>query len=229
MPHDYVPRQDTEFLLWVDQLTATLSAEREAYGVPVAAVDQLVAANQEFAEAMAALTPGMRCASYVQRKNDARRVVETIARQCVKVVVSRPEVSAEMRNAIRVSLRGRGGFNGRRKRPDAAPRVMVRSVSGPVVTVWMIDRESGRHARPHGVELSVVFVATGESIDETTDWQFAGVGSVTLAIDVSRFRLRPGERVWVRACWQNDRGIGPASDPVATRVMDGMVMPSVAA
>jgi hypothetical protein len=224
MPHDFVPRADGKFLLWVRNLVEQLQSDPDGYQMPADMVQQLAMLTADFETAYAAITRATRCPSLTQRKNEARREAESLARKVAGEVRTKMGMPEILKFRAGLSLRGPGGYSTRLKRPDVRPRLSVRDVVGPVVTVWLINRANNRHTLPHRQMRADLYVAVGEFLRGGERWQYVGGCTVKKDIDLSRLKLPAGSRVWLAACWRNTAGAGPRCWPVPARLTDGMVM-----
>jgi hypothetical protein len=56
MPHDFVPRADGKFLLWVRNLVEQLQSDPDGYQMPADMVQQLAMLTADFETAYAAIT-----------------------------------------------------------------------------------------------------------------------------------------------------------------------------
>lgn len=229
MPHDFIPRRDGDFLLWVRNFVTQLQNDPDGYQVQPAVVGQLATMTEAFATVYAATKTSWRCPSYTQQKNERRRALEAFVRQVAKHIRSRWDMTDQRKQIAGLSLRMPGGFRPRQKRPEATPRVVVRRVQGPVATIWLIDGEGHRRRKPQRGMWAGVYATAAEHLTGQEQWQFVGACSWEMDVDLSKLNLAPGTRVWLKACWANSYGKGPMSTPVPVRVADGMVMPRVAA
>lgn len=217
---DFYPRRDAELLTWSRSFAANVGASPGAYGLTAQDAADFAGLQQAFAH-WYTLSQGRatRTAVSIRMKDEARRAMMGKGRELAALVRARPGVTNEQLVSLGLGARRRS----RRAvgRPTGAPRVRVRVKYGAGPVMKLTDAVSGRSRKPAGVSMAVVLYAVGDAppADEG-GWRFG----LTTGDPVFRWVLpvvggageaaRPGDRVWLIACWVNDRGErGPWSEP----------------
>lgn len=226
---DFFPRRDSDLRDWARNFADRLSASPGDYGLTAAQVAGFVAVQERYAHwYMQSQQATTRTAACVRMKNEARKAMMAEGRELAAVVRARSETSSEQLVGL--------GLRSRRKRRQAAgvpgevPRVRVREGRyGSWPKVRLEDAVTGRARKPAGAAMAVVlYAAGGESPLRLGDWKFAlttgdPVFRLSERIGVGGFVPAAGERVWLTACWVNDRGErGPWSEPVDWWVNGGV-------
>lgn len=227
---DFFPRRDGDLAGWAQNFAARLAASPGDYGVSAQAAADFVAVQQAYAQWYTkSQQPSMRTAVSVRMKNQTRAAMKAKGRELAGVIRARRETTSEQ--MVVLGLRPRSK---RRKvvgPPVVSPRVQVKSVKGARATVRLEDRVTGKSRKPRGVAMAVVLYVLGDVPPvDVADWKFGlTTGDPTfdwsLPMGSEAGGPRPGDPVWLVACWVNERGEqGPWSDPTAWRVNYGFMM-----
>lgn len=173
--------------------------------------------------------PATRTAVNLRMKDEVRKAMMAKGRALAALVRARPGVTNEQLQVL--------GLRVRRKArravgvPDQKLRVRLRDRGMNWPAVRLEDWETGRSCKPQGVAMAVVLFAVGDRPPgRVGDWCFGmTTGDPVFGLDrllvESGGEARPGERVWVQACWVNDRGErGPWSEAAGWWVRYGLPM-----
>jgi len=105
MANDYLPRADSDFLLWVANFSSNISADPSAYSISEDNAAQLTALTATFQDAYLKSQSGTtRGPMSVVSKNMARADVEAFARQLAMMIQSNPSITDSQKIAIRIKV-----------------------------------------------------------------------------------------------------------------------------
>lgn len=225
---DFYPRRDSDLRVWAANFASHVSASPGDYGLTAQDAAAFAALEQAYAHWYTlAQHASMRSAVIVQMKESARAAMMAKGRELAAVVRARPGVTNEQ--LVLLGLRVRRKARRAVGVPEEKLRVSVRDRAMHWPTVRLEDWETGRSRKPRGVAMAVVLFAVGDRPPgRVGDWCFGMTtgdpvfGLDRLLVEAGR-DAQPGERVWLMACWVNDRGErGPWSEPVGWWVWQGL-------
>ncbi|HEV2292604.1 MAG TPA: hypothetical protein VGR35_02035 [Tepidisphaeraceae bacterium] len=224
MRQSYFPSTDSGMVPWARNMSEKLAADYAAYGITQQQSDEFAGLTEAYAEAYrAANVPGIRSSAATAVKNDARESLKTAARLIVSIVRGQASVTDAQKILLGITVPAP-----RRRaipRPEHAPTLYVRSVTGRTVRILLADSQvHGSRSKPSGARAAMVFTAAGEKPPQvgTSGWHFHTTTGrrkcdVTFPAD-----LAPGTRVWLTAAWVNSRNQpGPACMPIETHLQFG--------
>lgn len=108
MPHDYVPRRDTELSPWLNNLVAFTQSQGESLGLSAAQIAALADANSEWSAGYAELVEAQHAARAArQRKDILRTQTTTLARQIAAMLQASPAMTDAMRADAGLTVRVR--------------------------------------------------------------------------------------------------------------------------
>jgi hypothetical protein len=200
-------------------LSALQASTYTGYHTPfITAYNALVAARES----------GTRSRSLAAAKDACKADLLAYGRQLYAQVQS----SSSVPNAAKIELGVRvRSAPSRQPIPGFAPRLTVESVDGTVVNIRLSDPANPSRKRiPAGVNGAVVMSYVGETAPTNpTAYSFQGSVSRTTMVATFPETLAPGTKVWLTACWFNERKQpGPACAPVAAIINYGGSMPMAA-
>lgn len=221
---DFYPRQDGALLHWSVNFGAQIAATPGDFGLSAQDAADFAALQQAYAMWYAKTKSSTaRTAVSVRMKNQTRAAMMAKGRELAGLVRARSATTNQQLSAL--------GLRVRRKArravpvPGVAPRVRMKKAYGSLPVVKLADGLSGRARKPAGAVMAVVLYAVGEAAPVSErQWRFG----LTTGDPVFRWKLprdeqgqplRAGQRVWLIACWVNERGErGPWSQPLDWRV-----------
>lgn len=225
---DFYPRRDSDLRDWAANFASQVSASPGHYGLTAQDAAAFAALEQAYAhwyaKSQAAAT---RTVVNLRMKDAARKAMMAKGRELAAVVRARPGVTNEQ--LVSLGLRVRRKARRAVGVPDQKLRVRVRDRGMSWPAVRLEDWETGRSRKPRGVSMAVVLFAVGDRPPgRVGDWCFGMTtgdpvfGLDRLLVETGR-EAQPGQRVWLMACWVNDRGErGPWSEPVGWWVRYGL-------
>lgn len=220
MPRNYLPGSDAGLLDWSRNFANRIAAGPGVYGLTAGDAAGYAAAQGAYASAYRlAREPLTRGGHAVSVKNRERKALVAASRRLARVVMARPGVSDAQRVAL--GLNPRRVSRRRVPAPEARPVVYVSGVNGSRVRLRLDNPEApARRGRPVDVMAAVVFYFVGDQPPaKLADWAYCRATNRTRLEVVLSPSLRPGEAVWLTACWTNARGErGPLATPVRTMI-----------
>lgn len=230
MRRDFVPEKDAVLWVWGKSLVNGLLAGpggaggAGGYGVPDAAAEALRQAYEAFAGAFErANHVETRTLGALAAKDEAKRLFVIEVRRVSKLVQAFAGVTDEMRQDLRLAMRGAGGRSPRVGRPVDKPMLVLtgdRRALGDERRVRVRLLGAGkRGGRPRGVKGAAVFSYVGDVVPgDLKGWRWEGATTARETVVEFDEALEPGTTMWVTACWTNGRGeLGPAGDQVGER------------
>lgn len=224
MRQTYFPSTDSGMIPWARNMSEKLAVDYAAYGISQQQSDEFTALTEGYAEAYReANVPGIRSSAATAVKNDARESLKTAARLIVSIVRGQKAVTDAQKILLGITVPAP-----RRRaipRPEHAPTLYVRSVTGRTVRILLADSQvQGSRAKPPGARAAMIFTAAGEAPPQAgaSGWHFHTTTGrrqcdVTFPAD-----LAPGAKVWLTAAWVNSRNQpGPACTAVETHLQFG--------
>ncbi len=157
----------------------------------------------------------------VRMKNASREAMVRAARAMAGVVRSRVATTAEQQAAL--GLRVARPARRRAPRPAEAPVVQLGEVGRAGLRVRLMQKATGRCAKPAGVTGAVLMYATGAEPPTAESgwrlWRVTGAPRRLLGLPGGAEACNPSEKFWVTACWLNERGEpGPWATPAGRHV-----------
>jgi len=237
MPADYYPKREREIVTFTENFSAGIAASPRSFGLSPAQAAEYAAVQHVFADLQQKSTQGStNTSSVVAAKKNARRALEQLTRELVRIARMHPGVTAAQRRTLGLPVRDPGRPRGSRNvngevqmNRIGPPRVHVNVLNGRTLRIELRDRFSLARCKPRGVEGATVFSYVGEHPPAAGDmdkWRFER--NTTKLVTTVRpgnrdAMLPPGTKVWVMACWMNRRSQrGPASEPVSTHTQYGV-------
>jgi hypothetical protein len=226
---DFYPRRDSALLNWSANFSARIVASPGDYGLTVQDAADFSALQQAYAHwYVKATQPSTRTAVSVRMKDETRAAMMAKGRELAAIVRARSGTTNEQ--MVLLGLRRRVKARRAVPVPGEAPRVRVGLARfGALPKVKLTDGVTGRARKPAGVSMAVVLYAVGSKAPVSLgDWKFALTTGDPLfrlpgELGLAGYVPEPGERVWLLACWVNDRGErGPWSEPTSWVMLHGL-------
>lgn len=216
----FLPVRDRDLLNWGDNAATRIQADADGYGLSNGEVAAFVEAQSRFAEAMERVQPAIRSSSSVIVKEEARVALEVAARTLNAQVRGAGVADGEKLSLLRLTIR-KTSYR-RIGPPETKPRISVRSVDGPVMSLTVRSVDSNRIALPDDVAMVAISQWVGDAMPPTFDrWIVAAQiarARLTLTIDAPL-----GTPVHFVARYLNRRGeAGPWSEVTSTLALGGM-------
>jgi hypothetical protein len=227
MPKGFLPNSDAKLLTWATNFANHINEPGADLGLTLEQRETFQADRDSYANAYRVATDiATRTRGAVLAKNTARQTLRISARALAAIVQAHPPVTDQQRIELGLTVRSKKPT--RIGRPEAAPILKIRSVSGHRLRVWLRDSESLFSGRKPAnvIGATVLFCISEEDPSALHTWQFQK-NTTKLRFDVRLpSHLPPGAKVWLAAWWLNAKlQRGPASKPVSTHIQHGPVVP----
>ena len=218
MAHDFIPRRNDLFLSWSANFRARIVASPDTYGLTEAQAAHFAVLQEAYRSAfLLASNPQTRTTSAIVSRNASRAVCEREARRLVRLI----QAADTTTNAIRADL----GLTIPSEHvshippPAATPRISAKLIQGSTVRLRLVDQQTGRRGKPHGVAGAVIYHHIGNQPPHAlSEWKQLCMTSRPRNTVIIR-DIAPGEKVWFTAHWYNPRGErGPSATPVSVQV-----------
>jgi hypothetical protein len=213
---DYIPQREADTLLFLNNLSAQVSAQYADYGVTASLANALAEQVADFAAARAVTQDGMtRSPGNIILKDQKKRLAIQTARAAVRIIQSHPGTTDAMRATLNITIRKPRPTPG--SAPDLTPQVSVAKVRGHAVTVNVRDPDSASTRRKAaGMIGAFIYYCVG--LDYPADesaWTFGGLATRhEHTLNLPR-TLPAGTPVWITAAWVTPTGHpGPRARPV---------------
>lgn len=206
MPRDFFPRPDDEAVSFARNLRDRVLAEPETFHIDPSVAAQFSLLCDAFADAVRATRePGTATRPATKAKKSARKALEKALRSICGRIRSFPGIPESARISVGVKRRKRGQT--RAPRPDTAPWIAVRNVTGHIVSLQLTQRPTGRACMPEGGCGAVILMFAGENPPAAGDrWRFLGQSSRTRFNVVVPDFVPAGTKVHFTAFWVNQIG-----------------------
>jgi hypothetical protein len=213
MSSDFIPRREADFAMWSSNLMNRLEQKLSQYGIPTNAFDNIKTLCQNFADAYElAENPVTRTSVAVASKNAAKTAFISALRQFLKGHVTYNEaVSDGDRRGMGLPIHD--SSHTPVPAPSSYPDFTIDSSVIRCLAVHYHDHESGRRAKPAGVQGAIIrygiMDAAPRSVEELPHQALDTRSPYAIQFD-DRER---GMRVYFCLAWQNNKGIqGPWSE-----------------
>jgi hypothetical protein len=224
MPTDYLPRRESELLLWSTNFDRLINLTPTEYGLTA---DQAAAYNvlhTAFTAALhAASEPSTRTPSVIVTKNRAKEALIDDARELARLVQATPTVTDTQRSDLGLTVRDVEPTPV--PEPKEPPDIDVLDTEGRTITIRVHEKDNPtKRGRPWNARGVAVFSYVGETPpDALKDWHFEGNTNRT-TVDITLDDAVPGgAAVWLTAYWIGTRmESGPATQPVKARIPGGL-------
>lgn len=228
MADDFVPDDELLMSAWAANLLARIAADPGAVGVPVAMLDEAVAMQAAFADALhLARTPGTRTRPAIERKNDLKRSLERVMRRIARLINAQPGLGNDERITLGLTPRTTAAVAsiGPQDRP---PTVHIRSEPRRVIVTLCPIGGHARTGRPRGTRGALVmFSADPTPPADISQWRLAALTTRRTVSFAPPLDIPAGTVIHVTACWLSPTlQQGPMSSPQRTRVLDGLSAPA---
>jgi hypothetical protein len=212
MNHDYIPRRDGDFLVWVKIIFTSVAANAAKWNLSPSSwshIDLLIAKYE--AALKKSQDPNSGVADTLE-KNQAREALEKAVRKFVKEHLEYNSLITD-EERMHMGLPVHDSHPTPVTAPNTYPVLSIKLLSPGVIEIHAVDSESGRKAKPAGVHGFEVKIAI---VDEpATDWE---------QLTDSRFFTRTpgqisftgkqrGKKLSLAGRWENTKGVkGPWSE-----------------
>ncbi|MDR2809489.1 MAG: hypothetical protein LBB84_02890 [Tannerellaceae bacterium] len=214
---DYIPRKDTELLLWGENFCTRVADNATDWGIPTAEVTALQAAQTAFAEILPAASGPLADSVTIERKNEARHALVEKIRGMAAFRLQNPILT----NADRLLL----GLHVHDTKPTTIPVPTTRPNFELKVTdvrriaVHFHDQDSAGRARPYGVNGAVVYYDVLDAPPPHPDALSRSLLATHTPYTLEFVEEERGKAVYVALRWQNEKGQkGPWSEIESTVV-----------
>lgn len=124
----FIPRSDSEFVLWLERFADALPEFASQLGMSAAQVAAVQGASQVFSAALDAKIEAERAAmAATAAKDEAREVAEALVRQLSRIAQASPEITTEIRALLGLSDRKPRVH---RRRPEAPQGLVCEIIHG---------------------------------------------------------------------------------------------------
>jgi hypothetical protein len=201
---DYIPRKDSDLMLWGANFTAEVAANAERWGIPAGEVADLQTTQASFVSLHKQASSPEKNAIIVEEKNATRKVLEEKIRTMVGFRLKNPVIT----NADRLSL-GLHVYDKSRTTipvPKSRPGFDVEVLDFRRLKIRFHDRDSEGAAKPYGISGAVILYAVLDSPP-------ANVNALTRSVLATRtphilefVEEERSKTVYIAICWQNEKG-----------------------
>src|SRR5689334_15033521 len=220
-----VPFKDSLLVDFSTNFNARVVSSPSTYGLSAADASTYTGYHTAFLTAynavVAARESGTRSSTLVAQKNAAKNTLLGFARQLYAQVQLSQTVPDSAKIELGVKVRSRPTPQ---PVPGDSPRLTVESINGVVMLVRLSDPAHPTRKRlPDFVNGAIVMSYVGETAPtDPAAYKLQGPTSRTTMIVTFPETLAPGTKVWLTACWFNERKqLGPACNPVAATINYG--------
>lgn len=227
-----IPTTDAALVAFSTNFNDRIVAAPATYGLSASQATAYTALHDPFVTAynavVAARESGTRSRPLASTKDTAKASLLAYARQLYAQVQSSLTVTDAAKIELGVKVRSAPSPQ---PIPASDPQLTVVSVDGCVVRIRLSDPANpGRTRIPDGVNGAVVMSYVGATApNDPGAYSFQGTTSRTTLDVMFPNTLAPGTKVWLTACWFNERKqLGPACEPVGTNINYGGSMPMAA-
>jgi hypothetical protein len=193
------------------------STKGQGFGLTQAQAQAYAAKHTAFATAyQTACDPNTRTPPNIAIKDKAKKQLDVMARELVRIVQSYPELTDDQRRELKITVRKQ---RTPQPPPTVRPAITIVSVTGRTVTIKIRETgESSRRGKPADVLGASVYSYVGTNYPtDPTAWAFDGTTTKTTHQIVFPDTVPNGAQIWVCAAWFNRKTQpGPVSAPVAT-------------
>lgn len=220
----FVPSNDQEFRVFVENLSNQVTADPTSLGLSAAIAQTLADKVSIFSGLLETAThPATRGGSTILAKDIARYDdLEPYVRQIARMIQGQITVTDQQRFDLGLTIRD--ATPSPQPVPGFSPQVSVVSVSGRTARIRLKDsQDTTRRGRPDDVIGATIMTYVGsDTPTPTSDWKLQTNTGRTL-VDVTFPETVPaGALVWISACWFNNRKeSGPMSAPLSTNLPGG--------
>jgi hypothetical protein len=211
---DYIPRKDSQFMLWGNNLAQLVEADPERYGLTIEDADRIALWAKRFADLyVPSEQPQVRTTTLVRAKNNMRRVVEPIYRQYAQRIKKHPGVTEDDLSGLGIHIDDTGKT--RIGAPRSAPLLKVKfSASGGHIIHYSDENSPSPRRKPPGAVLIQIYAAVGpRGLPQRRAVHIGDFGRQPIRIDRSMLPKVPGRVVTYFGRWVTRRGLkGPWSE-----------------
>jgi hypothetical protein len=209
------------------RFSAMISSDPSSFGLTLAQCEGYAAINATLQSAFQeATTPHTRTPVAVSRKNEAMKAMQRAAVDLAGIIGATREVSDAQLLSLGLLPRAK---RTRRNVPDEPPTVRVISVTGRLVRIRVVDRDSltGR-SKPFGARGAQIFSYVGEQPPaDSRAYYFEGHASRTTKELLFPNDVPNGATIWLSARWVNARGeTSIGSTPISFTLQGGPISAS---
>jgi hypothetical protein len=194
MPHDFIPKSDGEFNVWLREFNAKVFAFYNAHGLDTDSLLPLQSAVAGWTTVYPAHIAAQAAARAATQTKDASRArIESLARPIAAYVQALPITTNADRATMGLTLRGRARVKG--GGPTTAPIALVKEGGRLTHELRLVDSATPtRRARPKGIARAEVFVALAPPLSPPPNNldEYRYVGSVTDGTTTLTFKIDQG-------------------------------------
>lgn len=214
MRRGFIPVRDAACAAWAAALAKNVTEAPSRFGLTSEEAEAFAAASAAFGLALRDNELSQRSRTTVARKDAARLLLEAEARKINDLVRGRGVADINSIGSLGLTLRKRKYR--RVGRPTAQPRVTVKSVGAPIISLTISVHDDSRIALPDDVAGVAIYhwIGDDEVPDEPDDWKIvAQVSRCRVSLPI---QTTPGTRVRFAAYYLNRRGERGPWGPVTT-------------
>jgi hypothetical protein len=203
---------------WSRNFSTLLSASPTVFGCTAAMATSYAGYHTAYGTALAACSPGVRSASAVLAKNQARENLKFQAKLLSNTINGTATVSDAQKRQLGLNVRA---IPQPVPPPAMSPTIDVTAVSGWTASLRLSDgSKPGKRGKPPGVKGVSIFSFVGaQPPTDISAWKFEGSTTKMRQDVLFDNTLAPGTRVFVTAFFFNNKmQSGPACPPVATNL-----------
>lgn len=224
MPRSFLPSADAQLLAWSTNFNSLINSTKGVgFGLTQAQAAEYTTKHTAFATAyQTAYDPNTRTPPNITIKDEAKKQLDVMARELVRIVQSYPELTDDQRRELKITVRKQ---RTPQPPPTVRPALTIVSVTGRTVTIKIRETgESSRRGKPADVLGASVYSYVGPTYPtDPTLWAFDGTTTKTTHSIVFPETVPNGSQIWVCAAWFNRKTeTGPVSIPVTTNIQGGL-------
>jgi hypothetical protein len=214
MAKEVRPRGDQELRTWAIDADAYIALAPSNVGLTALQSTTFHGFVQDYDDRLsAALNPETKTKPVVAAKNSSKLALTANAKLILRLIAAHPGLSDEQREILGMNLPNPPSPQ---PAPSTQPIVTIAGSGGGQAALRLRDQTApDRRAKPAGVASALVAIAVTAA--DAPEPSFAGVKFDVVATRTNYTLELPadatvGKRLWIRACWANERGMpGPAS------------------
>jgi len=201
---DYIPRKDSELLLWGANFVEQVALYAGKWGIDADTVSALQAAYAKFKLSVAITDSPAKNKVNVAEKNDDRDNFIKLVRALAGFQLKNPVITDPQRIAL--GLHVHDSTYTPVPVPAKAPRLVVKSYNERQLTIEYLNTDGDSKARPYGVNGVVIVYGvldTPPAIQEDLPRNVLATHTPFVLDFVETDR---GKTVYISICWQNEKG-----------------------
>jgi len=214
---DYLPKKDSELVLWSANFAAQIELYASKWGIDADTVTALKAAAAAFAAAVAITDSAERNKINVAGKNAKGKTLVALIRALVSFQLKNPVITDEQR--IQLGLHVHDTKPTPIPVPTDAPTLVVKTHKSRHLSIEYMIADDDKKARPYGVNGAVLVYGLLDAPPADQKDLPRNVLITRVPYILEFLEAERGKTVYLAICWQNERGQkGPWSDIQSTLV-----------